>query len=167
MTFQIGDQIVHRNYGPAKIIDIEKKGIAGKTRQYYVVKTTDVTVWVPVDATENSIRFPISQEEFQDLLALLQGDGERLPEHHVERQGVLLLRMKTRTFPELCSIIRDLTLRGRSHTLTRNDNEMMKRAVDYLLNEWELVLGTPRSVARQELAGLLQAGPTILAALGA
>lgn len=162
MTYQIGDRIIHRNYGPGIIVGLEEKQLGKKSDEYYVVETTDVTLWVPVDATENSIRFPIGATEFQELLALLYGAGEQLPDHHIERNEVLAVRMKNRTLTELCRIIHDLTSRSRSHTLTKNDNEFLRRAQEFLLNEWEIVLGTPREVARQELVVLLQGIPAVV-----
>jgi CarD family transcriptional regulator len=159
MTYQIGDQIVHRNYGPGKITGIEEKQLANKKGNYFVVETSQVTLWVPVDATENSIRFPTESAEFQEILVLLQNDGNQLPDHHTERHDVLALRMKNRSLPDICDIIRDLNSRSRSHTLTRNDNDVLKRAQEILLNEWEMALGTPRAVARQELTNLLQLSP--------
>jgi RNA polymerase-interacting CarD/CdnL/TRCF family regulator len=161
MTYQIGAQIIHKNYGPGKITGIEEKQLGKKACEYYVVETSQVTLWVPVDAAENSLRFPVENVEFQELLALLYGSGERLPDHHVERQNVLALRMKNRTLEEICNIIRDLTSRSRNHSLNRNDNEIMQRAQEFLLNEWEMVLGIPRTEARQELADLLQVIPPV------
>ena len=135
MTFQIGDQIVHRNYGPGKITGIEEKRLGNKSREYYVVETAQVTLWVPLDATENSIRSPVEADEFQDLLTQHLGEGQRLPEHHLERQDVLAQRFKTRTLADICEIIRDLTYRSRSHALNKNDSDMMRRAQDLILNE--------------------------------
>ena len=159
MTYQIGDQIIHRNYGPGTITGIEEKQLGKKTNNYYVVETAQVTLWVPVNATENSIRFPVSRTTFQELLDLLDGAGEQLPDHHLERSQVLTDRMKNRTLTDLCNIIHDLTSHSRSQTLNKNDRDIFKRAEEYLLNEWEIVLGTPRETARKELETLLQGIP--------
>ncbi|NUM45637.1 MAG: hypothetical protein HUU38_13105 [Anaerolineales bacterium] len=157
--YEIGDRIIHRNYGPGTITGIEEKMLGKKTGEYYVVQTADVTLWVPVDATEVSIRYPLDVTAFQELLSLLEGMGERLPDHHLERGEVLMLRMKSRTLRDLCRIIHDLTSRSRRQTLTKNDNEILSRAQDLLLNEWVIVLNTPREIARRELTKLLQEIP--------
>jgi RNA polymerase-interacting CarD/CdnL/TRCF family regulator len=159
MAYQIGDQIIHRNYGPGTITGIEEKQLGKKLSEYYVVETSQLTLWVPLDATENSIRFPIGTTEFHELLSLLNGAGERLPDHHIARSEVLTNRMKNRTLTDLCNIIHDLTWRSRSQTLTKNDKDFLRRAEDFLLNEWEMVLGTPREVAKRELVKLLQEIP--------
>lgn len=160
--YVIGDRVIHRNYGPATITGIEKKQLGKKTDEYYVLETGQATLWVPVDATEFSIRYPLDTARFQELLTLLYGVGERLPDHHAERSEVLAIRMKNRTLTDLCHIIHDLTSRSRSQPLTKNDNEFLARAQDLLLNEWETVLGTPREIARQELTKLLQGIPGLV-----
>jgi RNA polymerase-interacting CarD/CdnL/TRCF family regulator len=159
--YKIGNRVIHRNYGPGTITGIEEKRLGRKTREYYVVETGEATLWVPLDATENSIRLPLGTNDFQELLALLYGAGEQLPDHHRERSEVLNDRMKNRTLTDLCSIIHDLTSRSRSQTLTKKDNDFLKRAQEFLLNEWEMVLGTPREKARQELGVLLRSIPAV------
>lgn len=161
MAYQIGDRVIHRNYGPGVIIGVEEKQLGLKSDEYYVVETAEVKLWIPLDATENSIRFPTQPGEFQELLALFYGAGEPLPDHHLERAEVLAARMKKRTLVELCRIIHDLTSRSRSHPLTKNDNDFLKRAQELLLNEWEIVLEISREDARKELAALLQNIPAV------
>jgi CarD family transcriptional regulator len=155
MDYQIGDQVVHRNYGPGKIIAIDEKQLSGEFRTYYVVEAGELTLWVPIDAAENSIRYPTSETAFKEMLNYLSGEGEPLPEHQTERYEALAARMKSRSLMDICLILRDLTARSRNHLLNRNDNEVFKRAEEYILNEWELAMGTPRVIARQELESLL------------
>ena len=159
--YKIGDRIIHRNYGPGTITGIEEKILGKKAAEYYVVETLSVTLWVPVDATEVSIRYPLDAAAFQELLAHLDGVGEELPDNHLERSDVLAIRMKDRTLGDICRVIHDLTSRSRDQTLTKKDLEFLTRAQDLLLNEWEAALGTPREVARQELSKLLQGIPGV------
>ncbi len=155
MEYQIGDQIIHMNYGPGVITGIEEKKQAGAPGKYYVVKTGELTLWVPLNATEDRMRFPLERSEFQGHLALLSGDGELLPEFHRDRQGVLAERMKTHKLSEICLIIRDLASRSKAHPLNNNDREIMGAAQALLLNEWEIVTGITRSAARAELERML------------
>ncbi|NJN45065.1 MAG: hypothetical protein HC806_10345 [Anaerolineae bacterium] len=121
MSYQIGDRIIHRNYGPGTITGVEEKQLGKQASEYYVVETAQVTLWVPLDATENSIRYPIETAELEEILTVFNGVGEELPDHHIARSEVLNDRMKDRTLPVLCTIIHDLTSRSRSQTLTKND----------------------------------------------
>ncbi|HNB52618.1 MAG TPA: CarD family transcriptional regulator [Anaerolineales bacterium] len=153
--YQIGDRIIHRNYGPGLITGIEEKKLGKKTSEYYVVQTANATLWVPRDAPTSSLRYPLELVAFRDLLARLRGAGEPLPTHHIERGNLLFARMQSRTMPDLCRIIHDLTSRSRHHLLTKNDSEYLTRAQELLLNEWVAVLGITREAARKDLYELL------------
>ncbi len=157
MNYHIGDQVVHWNYGPGRIIGIDEKVLENKARVYYVVEIGRTTLWVPVgEKGEKSIRPPTSRSEFKQLLNLLRGPGEQLPEQQYERQNQLAERMQKRTLSDVCFIIRDLVTRSRTQRLNRNDSETLKRAEEFLLSEWELSMGTPREAAEHELESLLK-----------
>jgi RNA polymerase-interacting CarD/CdnL/TRCF family regulator len=69
MGFHIGDQIIHCAFGLGEITQIEKKTINGQLTRCYVVKITDMTVWVPVDdPLQNSLRLPTPPEEFVKVI---------------------------------------------------------------------------------------------------
>jgi RNA polymerase-interacting CarD/CdnL/TRCF family regulator len=157
MNYQIGDQIVHWTYGPGTIVGIDEKILANKTNKYYVVEVEQMTLWVPVgEAGEKSIRPPTPGAEFKQLLDLLRGPGEQLPDQQYQRQSELTERMQKRTLSDICCIIRDLVARSHTQRLNRNDAEILRRAEEFLLNEWELALGTPREIAQQEMKSLLK-----------
>ncbi|HEX7972788.1 MAG TPA: CarD family transcriptional regulator [Anaerolineales bacterium] len=157
MNYQIGDQVIHSTYGPGKITAIDEKCLGGQTRQYYVVDTGQLTLWVRIDPVgENSIRPPTKGFEFKKLFSILRSPAEELPDQHDERKNKLSGRMNRRDLADICSVIRDLTTRSQLHNLNYNDRAVLKHAEDYLLDEWELSLGTARSAATKELEGLLQ-----------
>jgi RNA polymerase-interacting CarD/CdnL/TRCF family regulator len=157
MNYQIGDQVIHRTHGSGIIIAVDEKSLAGHTRQYYVIDTGQLTVWVPIDVTgENSIRPPTESFEFKAVLNSLRGPGEGLSDHHVERKNQLVGRMQKRKLVDICSVIRDLTTRSLLHNLNYNDRTVLRHAEECLLDEWELSLGSTRSSALRELEFLLR-----------
>ncbi|MEJ2601231.1 MAG: CarD family transcriptional regulator [Anaerolineales bacterium] len=157
MNYKIGDQVVHWTYGPGRIIGIDKKVLANKADTYYVVDVGRMTLWVPVgEDGEKSIRPPTPGDKFKQLLKLLRAPGEQLPDQQRQRQSELSERMQKRTLKDVCYIIRDLVTRSRTQRLNRYDNEILQRAEECLLNEWELSLGTPREIAQNELKSLLE-----------
>jgi CarD family transcriptional regulator len=163
MNYQIGDKVIHLIHGSGTIIAIDAKNLAGQTRQYYVVDTGQLKVWVPVDAAgENSIRPPAESFEFKALLNLLRSPAERLPDRHAERKNQLVERMQKRKLIDICGVIRDLTTRSKRQELTYNDRSVLRRAEEYLLDEWELSLGGTRSSAHRELDSLLRQDQTTL-----
>jgi RNA polymerase-interacting CarD/CdnL/TRCF family regulator len=157
MNYHVGDQVIHLTYGPGKIIAIDEKRLAGQTRQYYVVDTGQLTLWVLIDETgEKSIRPPTGSLEFNALFDILRSPGEGLPDHHHERTNQLNERMHKRILVNICFVIRDLTSRSKLHNLNSTDRSMLRRAQEYLLDEWELSLGTARSSAMKELDVILR-----------
>lgn len=157
MNYRIGDQVIHLTHGPGRIIAIDEKCLAGQTRQYYVVDTGQLTLWVVIDEMgEKSIRPPTGSLEFKKLLKILRDPGEGLPDHHRERKIQLDERMHKRIMANICFVIRDLTTRSKLHNLNYSDRTALRRAEDNLLDEWELSLGTTRSSASRELEVLLR-----------
>ncbi len=161
MNYHIGDQVVHWLYGLGKITSIDEMRLEGKTRLYYVVEIDRLTIWVPVVETGQScLRSPTPSSEFKILLGLLSSPGEQLHDHQFERRNELAQRMQRRTLRDICHIICDLNSRSRVQKLNRNDFSVLKRAKEFLLVEWELSLGIPRTSAMRELDMLLRNNPT-------
>lgn len=156
MEYQVGDQVVHLTYGPGKITAIEEKSLGGETQTYYVVETGHMTLWVQTNSVgEKNIRRPTGQREFRRLLHSLNEPGVCMPDRHQDRKNLLIERMNRRSLGEICSVIRDLNYRSHEHNLNDNDRSVLQRAEDYLVAEWEVSLGTPRSKAVQELHHIL------------
>jgi CarD family transcriptional regulator len=157
MKYKIGDTVLHWSSGLCQIIGIEEKAIGGQTRQYYVVQTPQLTMWVPTDESgENSLRPPSSSTEFKKRVQILQSDGEQLHDDRYLRQSQLLERMRRRTLEDICYVIRDLNARSRKQKLNINDSNTLKRAEDLLLDEWQFALGISRERAEHELSDLLK-----------
>ena len=166
MNYQIGDQVIHWTFGLGTIKGLDEKRLEGQTRLYYVLEAGVTTIWVQADEMgENSLRLPTTRAGFKELLSLLHGPGQELPNHPYQRQTELIQRMQKRTLDELCCIIRDLTSRANLQRLNHHDNSILRRAEAFLLDEWELSLGTPRAEAQRELNIILSEDPETKKAL--
>lgn len=156
MKFQVHDQVMHWTYGTGEIVSIEKKTLGGDTREYYVLRTNDLTLWVPTDETgESNLRPPLPGKEFKNELKNLKLPARPLPDQPYPRQNELTDRMHKRTLADLCSIIRDLSAREQKTKLNRSDQDILNRAQSLLMDEWELSLGGERSEIERELYRLL------------
>ncbi len=156
MKYQVNDQVMHWTYGRGEIISIEEKTLSGDTREYYVLQTNDLTLWVPADEIgESSLRPPLEEEDFNALLKTLKKPASVLPDQPYPRQNELLERMRNRSMNELCAVIRDLVARENLHKLNRSDQDILNRATSLLLDEWVLSLGTPREEAERKLIKIL------------
>jgi RNA polymerase-interacting CarD/CdnL/TRCF family regulator len=159
LPFQVGDRVIHWVYGPGEIIRVEEKVLSGQKGEYYVVRSRDLTIWVPADDTgEHCLRYPTPASDFQDLFRLLASPAEPLPEDRLPRKSHLMECLKGRTLESTCLVIRDLE--GYKHTakLNENDNSILKRAWSSLLNEWSSALSVPVKQAERELRSLLETG---------
>jgi RNA polymerase-interacting CarD/CdnL/TRCF family regulator len=144
-----------------EVVGIEDKTMGGETRQYYVVRVGNLTLWTPVvdEAEGSNLRSPASRAEFQASLKIIHTPGEPLADNKYQRQSQVIQRLRKKSLDETCLIIRDLIAWSKDHRLTRDDADLLKRAEDILLDEWELSLGLSREVARVELDRLLAADP--------
>lgn len=153
---KIGDTVVHWIYGNGKIVAIDDKGLPGQPCFYYVVEGNQLTLWVPVDENgRSSLHLPTSRSDFMLLKNILRSQGEDMSNSRFQRQDRLEERMHKPSPEDACLVIRDLTFRSHRGNLSSSDKRFLKLAQNYLLDEWELSLGTPREEARLEMERIL------------
>ncbi len=156
MGFQIGDKVIHCTFGLGEIANTEEKIIQGQLTNCYVVRTTDLTIWVPIDdLQQQSLRAPTPPGEFEKLSAILTNPGETLLEDRVQRKNQLLEQIKDGQLASICRVVRDLTYFKRSKKLNEQEKSILERATNSLLTEWNYSLGVPRVQAQQAMASLL------------
>jgi len=156
-AYKVGDIVVHWTYGSGKIIAVDDKGLPGEPCFYYVIEGSEQTLWVPVDENgSSSLHLPTSRSGFKLLINILRSQGEKMSNNPYQRQDQLEERMQKASPKDLCLVIRDLTYRSHRGKLSDNDLRVLNHAQRYLLNEWELSLGTPRGDARCEMEWILK-----------
>jgi CarD family transcriptional regulator len=154
--FQVGDQVVHWEYGLGEITQLDEKELSGQTRQYYVIQIREMTMWIPLDfAAEHSLRFLTSAENFQQLFRLLAAPAEPLADQRFERKNQVSERLQDGTIESICRVVRDLTARKRIKKMNDYDNNFLGRARDFLLIEWCVVLSVSLQQAERKLEELL------------
>ncbi len=156
MGFQIGDKVIHWTYGLGEVVHIEEKTIRGQTTNCYVVRTTDLTIWIPIDdLQQQSLRVPTAPDEFNRLFSILTSPSEKLQEDRVLRKDQLMAQMKDGQLASICRVVRDLTHFKRSAKLNDQEKSILERAMNSLLTEWTYSLGMPLSQAQQAMTSLL------------
>ncbi len=153
MEYQVGDQVIHWQYGLGEVIQLDEKVISGKSTRCYVVRIRDLTLWVPVE--KSSLRLPTPKVEFDHLRAILRGPSEPLPADRFERKTQLLEKMKDGKLESICRVVRDLSSYRSEKKLNDNDVSILERAQYFLLSEWKLVLSVPLAQAEQEVKQIL------------
>ena len=157
MGFQIGDKVIHCTFGLGEIVNIEEKIVQGHPTNCYVVRITDLTIWVPIDDLQrHSLRVPTLPEEFKKLSAILTNPGETLLEDRVLRKDQLMKQIKDGQLASMCRVVRDLTHFKRTKKLNEQEKYILKRATDSLLTEWIYSLGIPLMQAHLAMTNLLE-----------
>jgi RNA polymerase-interacting CarD/CdnL/TRCF family regulator len=156
--FQVGEKVVHANYGLGEIIQLDVKFIHGRQMLCYMVRVRDMTIWVNADENSMSgLRRPTRESDFENLFVLLKSPGEALPVDVYERKKELLERMKDGKLASICAVIRDLTYFQNEKKLNFNDKNTIERAKELLLAEWTYSRSVTYQQANDELSLLLQA----------
>jgi RNA polymerase-interacting CarD/CdnL/TRCF family regulator len=154
--YQVGDLVIHWMYGPGTIVQFDIKELDGRKSEYYVVRTRDLTIWVPIcDSGEKCLRKPTPAIEFKNLFKVLASNGEPLSTDRLERKLQLTERMKSGSLEEICTVVRDLISQKRSSKMNENDNATLERARSFLLSEWSISFDIPVQQANRELESLL------------
>ena len=157
MNFQTGDRVMHSTYGMGHVQAIEERTVNDSTAMYYMVKTADLTLWVPADENKTSrLRYPTSAPKFKEILALLTSNPEPLPDDRRQRNIKLLDLLNDGGVESLCKVIRDLTAFRRTHSWNDYDGGLMKRAIKTLVGEWSVSLSIGPREAEMELHRLLE-----------
>lgn len=156
MGFEVGDKVVHRSYGYGEIVQLDRKELSGHSALYYVVKIRDLTLWVPaVDNQEGNLRPPTPAADFKHLFSILTGAGEPLPDDRLDRKQKLSDMMKEGTLESICRVICDLNLQQQTKKLNEHDVQVLERARQFLLSEWQLAFSVSAQQAERELDELL------------
>jgi RNA polymerase-interacting CarD/CdnL/TRCF family regulator len=156
MIFHVGDKVIHWIYGLGEVVNIEEKIIGGHPTNCYVVQTSDLTIWVPInDLQQRSLRMPTPPEEFERLFSILTSPNEMLVEDRALRKDQLMEKMKDGQLASICRVVRDLTHFQRSTKLNDQEKSILERAIKSLLTEWTYSLGVPLNQAHQAMMTLL------------
>lgn len=156
MDFQIGEKLIHWTYGLGEITRIEEKTIHGQLETCYVFRTSDLTIWIPMNNMDQcSLRRPTPPEEFDRLFAILGAPGEQLDGDRLQRKVQLMSQIKDGQLSSICKVIRDLTNFKRSAKLNDQERSILERTVNSLLTEWTYALQIPLSQAQQDMTAML------------
>lgn len=156
MSFQIGDTVIHWSYGLGEIVSIEEKIIQDRLTKCYVLRTSDLTIWIPIsDQPQQTLRTPTSPDEFTSLFEILSSPSEKLLEDRVQRKDQLMSQMKDGQLASICRVVRDLTHFKHSAKLNDQEKSILERAITSLLTEWTYSMGMPLNQAQQQMTSML------------
>ena len=157
MIYHVGDKVIHVAHGLGEVVHIEEKTIHGRSTNCYVVRTQDLTVWIPIDdLQQNSLRMPATPDEFERLFVILNSPSETLPEDRVLRKDQLSALLRDGQLASICRVVRDLTHFMRTSKLNDQEKSILERATKSLITECTYSLGLSTIQAQREVEKQLQ-----------
>jgi RNA polymerase-interacting CarD/CdnL/TRCF family regulator len=157
--FEVGNWIVHPNYGVGKISKIEKKRVNKKKSRYYRVEADETMYWIPVESIEESrIRKVISRSGFRKAIRLLTKAPQKMDPNYKQRQSRIKCVLSEGLLSSTIRLVRDLWARNHKKSLNDSERTVLRKIIDNLAAEWAVVESITPKEASQELNRLLTQG---------
>jgi RNA polymerase-interacting CarD/CdnL/TRCF family regulator len=157
MPFQVGDVVVHPDYGVGRVVKLEEKRFSGKDAGlYYELMVERSTVWVPAESREALRLRPVTpKSDLTRYRGVLKSQPTVLNKDQRQRRLEIAARLKQGTFLVLCEVVRDLTARGWHRPLNEIDAASLQRIRGRLCQEWAASDSVSIMDATEEINSLL------------
>jgi len=157
MTFEIGDKVVHPQYGVGHVAKLEEREFEpGVMRRYYEIAIPGSTLWVPLDLPTLGLRKLTVKSEIERCRRILCSRPSPLAEDARLRQSDLSARLKEGTIAAHCEVVRDLSAHGAHKPISGTIAGFLRVTQDVLCQEWAAVEGIPLADAVAEISLLLE-----------
>lgn len=157
--YDAGCWIVHRYHGVGEIECIEEKELGGTSTTYYKVVTDDSTLWVPLTEADESLFRPLaSQEEFEQVLEILQRPPREMASNHLSRRSRINTVRTANSLEEIARLLRDLWGRRAERQLNGTEERALRSLTNRLVSEWSVARDVDKSEAEDRMRDLLDRG---------
>jgi CarD family transcriptional regulator len=162
MTFQVGDLLVHPNYGTGVVTEIRERHSLGAGKRYYSIKLLgdpETTVMVPLGKEERvGLRRPIPKTRLGRLWHILRAEPETLPSEHKERYALIEEKLQEGDVFQIAEVVRDLAWRRtRERPLTQIGKRLYQESLEFLASEVAGVQDSDVEMAETQIAERLEA----------
>jgi CarD family transcriptional regulator, regulator of rRNA transcription len=158
-VYEIGDKVVYPHLGAGTIVGKENKEVLGRRREYLTIEIphNDLTVMVPTERADKAgLRTVIGEEEVDEVIAVLRGEGTRMPKNWHRRFKHNREKIKTGDVFELAEVVRNLLIRDLDTGLSTFERQMLGRAKKILASELMYARHVDAQEATQFLETLLE-----------
>jgi len=159
LTFKPGDRVVYPHHGAAVVERKEKKTLFGEEREYLVLRMAhgDMMLSVPVDnAEEVGMRWPISEEDVEDLFDVLKKRDVREPSNWSRRFKNHQEKLKSGDVYQVAEVVRNLALRDAEKGLSAGEKSLFTKAKSVLVSELSFALDEPEEDATEKVLAALE-----------
>ncbi len=154
-VYEVGDKVVYPHHGAGTIVKKEQRD----DREYLTIQIAhkDMTVMIPTDSADRAgLRSVISEEAVEEVIAVLQGDGSKMPKNWNRRFKHNRDKMKTGDIFELAEVVRNLAQRDQEKGLSTGEKQMFSNAKRILASELMFAKGMEEEEAREFLEEVLE-----------
>ena len=163
MKLEIGDRVVHPQYGVGHVAKLEDREFEpGLMRRYYEISIPGSTLWVPLDQPTFGLRKLAVRREIDRCRQILSSRPLPLTEDARLRQSDLSARLKTGTIVAHCEVVRDLSAYGAHKPISGTIAAFLRVTQDVLCQEWAMVEGITLAEANVEISLLLEQSKLLL-----
>jgi len=154
-VYEVGDKVVYPHHGAGTVVKKEQRD----KREYLTIQIAhkDMTVMIPTDSADRAgLRSVISEEAVEEVIAVLQGDGSKMPKNWNRRFKHNRDKMKTGDIFELAEVVRNLAQRDQEKGLSTGEKQMFSNAKRILASELMFAKGMEEEEAREFLEEVLE-----------
>ena len=158
MSFKPGDRVVYPHHGAAVIEKKEKRKAFGEETEYLVLRMAhgEMTLAVPVDkADEVGMRWPISEEDVEDLFEVLAKRDVREPANWSRRFKNHQEKLKSGDVYQVAEVVRNLALRDQAKGLSAGEKSLYTKARNVLVSALAFALDVDEEAAMAKVDGAL------------
>jgi RNA polymerase-interacting CarD/CdnL/TRCF family regulator len=161
LTFQIGDTVVHPQYGVGHVAKLEDREFErGKMRTYYEISMpAGSIIWEPVDRADSALRRVARKSEIARCREILKSHASPLTQDGRVRQSELAARLKGCTIADQCEVVRDLSAFVSHKPAYGTITGFLEAIQGALCQEWAVVEGISVLEAASEINSLLEKKP--------
>ena len=152
-AFGLGDKVVHPHHGAAVITKKVKREVAGEKRDYFVleISTDQLTVYVPIDNVDESIRAVISKAAAGRVFKLFKEEPQEAGSNWSRWYKVLNEKMTSGDIFQVAEVVRDLTFAQQTKGISPALKRMLSKARLTLTSELQFALGVDDEEATKKL----------------
>ncbi len=151
--FSVGDKVVHPQHGAAIIKDRMRQTVEGHRRDYFVLEiaTDQLTVFVPVENIEETIRPVISRNQARKVFQLFKAEPQEAGSNWSRWYKVLNEKMTSGDIYQVAEVVRDLTYAQQTKGISPALKRMLSRARLTLSSELRFALDIDEEEASRRL----------------
>lgn len=157
-NLKVGDIAVYPAHGVAEVTGIERREVAGRIQQFYVLRMLagGMTIMVPTGNTESvRLREVMGTDQVQAVYGILKGRPRMSEGPWNRRYRAYMDKIRAGSPVDLAEVLRDLTKLRDSKELSFGERKMLETARNLLVRELAVAKRRTESTIEREIDRIL------------